>query len=107
MKICAFIQIGNFLRLDADHRTHAGHAVRPDCDDLAGALQTAVNAIPLPMRRGVALARRRAPVASQPGADEIMLGEKTFEVFVGRADVTHIYLPSDLAFRLELESLNV
>ena len=39
------------------------------------------------MRRSVALARRRASVASQPGADEMVLGEKMFEIFVGNSYV--------------------
>jgi hypothetical protein len=41
------------------------------------------------VRRSVALARRRASVASQPGADKMMLGEKVFEVFVGGSYIDH------------------
>ncbi len=76
-------------RLDADDGAHAGHAVRSDGDDLPRAHETAIDAVPLPVRRGVALARRRAPVAPQPRTDEMMLGEKAFEVFVGRSNVAH------------------
>jgi hypothetical protein len=41
------------------------------------------------VRRSVALARRRASVTSQPGADEMVLGEKMFEVFVGSSYIDH------------------
>ena len=55
-------------------------------------IKAAINAVPLPVRRSVALARRGAPVASQSGADEMVLGEKMFEVFVRRADIDHMIL---------------
>src|SRR6185295_10085252 len=58
------------FRFDADHRTHTGHAVRSDRDDLAGTLQAAVNAVPLPVRRSLARARDYALVALQPCADQ-------------------------------------
>src|SRR5581483_5451380 len=81
---------GKLARFDADHRAHAGHAVGPDGDDLARAHESAVDAVPFPVRRGMALARRRAPVAAQSPADEMVLGEKALEVFVGGADVAHV-----------------
>ena len=64
----------------------------PDGDDLARSASGPINAVPCPVRRGVALARRRASLASQPGADEMVLGEKTFEIFVGRSDVNQVNL---------------
>jgi hypothetical protein len=42
------------------------------------------------MCRGVALALRRAPVAPQTGADEMMFGEKALKIFVAGADVAHV-----------------
>jgi hypothetical protein len=41
------------------------------------------------MSGSVTLARRRAPITPQAGADEMMLGEKSFEIFMGRTDVSH------------------
>jgi hypothetical protein len=41
------------------------------------------------MGSGVALARRRPPLAPQPGTDQMVLGEKALEVFVRCAYVTH------------------
>jgi hypothetical protein len=37
----------------------------------------------------MALARRRLPVSSQAGADEMVLGEKALEVLVRCADFDH------------------
>jgi hypothetical protein len=45
------------------------------------------------VRRGVALTRRRAPFAPQTGADKMMISEKSLEVFMGNADVTHVMSP--------------
>src|SRR5206468_7001670 len=75
---------------NADDRAHAGHAVRPNSDNLAGAHQAAKDAVPFPMRGGVALARHRPSVAPQTGADEVMLSEKSFKVFVGGTYIAHI-----------------
>src|SRR4030095_16425328 len=58
-------------RLDADDRAHAGHAVRPNGDDLARAHEAAVNAVPCPMRRSVAVAPRRAPRPLPPRAGAV------------------------------------
>src|SRR6266542_3955300 len=78
-------------RFNADDRAHAGHAVRPNSDDLAGAHQAAEDAIPFPMGSGVALARHRPSVAPQTGADEVMLSEKTFKIFVGGTYIAHSF----------------
>jgi len=78
-----------FFRFDTDHGAHPGHTLRADGDDLARAHQAAVDTVPFPMRRGLALTRRRAPVAFQPRAYEMMLAEKSLQIFMGRADVNH------------------
>jgi hypothetical protein len=41
------------------------------------------------MSGSVTLARRRPPLAPQAGADEMMLGEKALQIFMGRTDVSH------------------
>jgi hypothetical protein len=41
------------------------------------------------MRRGVALPRRRAIITPEPRADQMVLGKKALEVFMGRSDITH------------------
>ena len=84
---------GKLSGFDTDDGAHAGHAVGSDGDDLARTHETAVNAVPFPVRRGVALARHRASVTSQPGADEMMLGEKMLEVFMGGSYVDHRLTP--------------
>jgi hypothetical protein len=38
---------------------------------------------------GIAFARRRTAFTAKPGANEMVLGKKPFEVFVCRADVSH------------------
>ncbi|MEX0804506.1 MAG: hypothetical protein WD688_14510 [Candidatus Binatia bacterium] len=43
------------------------------------------------MGGAVARARRRASFAAKPGTDEMVLGKKALEVFVGCADVIHGY----------------
>src|SRR4029453_15756537 len=70
-----------------------GHAVRSDGDDLTGAHQAAEDAVPFPMRGSIALTRRRPSVAPQTDAHEVIFGEKTFQIFVGRTDVAHSSLP--------------
>jgi hypothetical protein len=45
------------------------------------------------VRRGVALARRRPPLTSQPGTDEMVLRKKAFEIFMGCANVIHALSP--------------
>jgi hypothetical protein len=37
----------------------------------------------------ITFARHRPPLTSQPGADEMVFGQKAFEVFVGGANVNH------------------
>src|SRR5262249_23447277 len=76
-------------RFDADDRAHAGHAVRPDGDDLPRLHQPLVDTLPRPMRRGVAFARRRAALAPQARADKVVLGEKALEIFVRCAYLAH------------------
>jgi hypothetical protein len=39
------------------------------------------------VRSSVALARRRPPLTSQPGTDEMVLRKKAFEIFMGCANV--------------------
>ncbi len=80
---------GKIFRFEADHRAHAGHAIRADGDDLTGTFEAAINTVPFPMGRSLAFARGHALVALESGADQMMLAEKTFEVFVGGADVGH------------------
>jgi hypothetical protein len=41
------------------------------------------------VRRSVAFARRRPPLASEPGADKMVIRKKALEIFVGCADVIH------------------
>jgi hypothetical protein len=43
----------------------------------------------MPVGRGVALAWRGLPVATQTGADEVVRGKKPLKILVGRADVNH------------------
>ena len=43
------------------------------------------------MRCSVSLARRRAPFTPESRADEMMLGKKALEVFMGGAYVAHAY----------------
>src|SRR5690349_11141695 len=74
---------------DADNRTHAGHSVGPNSYDLPRAHKTSINPVPFPVRCGVAFARRLFHFPAQTGADEMMPGEKTFQIFVGRADFIH------------------
>jgi hypothetical protein len=45
------------------------------------------------VRGGVARARRCLSLASKPGPDEVMLGEKSFQIFMGCANVTHFLSP--------------
>jgi hypothetical protein len=76
-------------RLNADHRAHTRHAAGPDGDNLPRAHQALVNSFPGPVRRGVACARRGSPLASKPGADEMVLGKKPLEIFVGLSYIAH------------------
>jgi hypothetical protein len=41
------------------------------------------------VRGRVALARRHAPVTSQAGPDQMMLGKKALEIFMRRSYVAH------------------
>ena len=79
--------------LDADYGAHAGHAVGSNGDNFSGAHETSIDAVPLPMSSGVALTRRRSPIASKPSADKMVLGKKPLKIFVCRPDVTHGYSP--------------
>ena len=50
------------------------------------------------MRSSVALARRRPPLASKPGTDEMVIREKAFEIFVSLSYIVH---RPQFPFRLE------
>ena len=43
------------------------------------------------MRRGVALPRRGASFTPEPRADEMMLGEESFQILMRRSNVAHMY----------------
>ena len=45
-----------------------------------GALQAAVNAVPLPVRRGLARAWHYPFVSFQPSADQVVLAQKSLEI---------------------------
>ena len=80
---------GKVARFNADDRAHSRHSIRADGDDLPGPHQTLVNSLPRPVRGSVALARRRPPLASKPGTDQMVVRKKPFQIFVGCANVVH------------------
>jgi hypothetical protein len=41
------------------------------------------------VRGSVAFARRRPPLASQPSANEMVLGKKAFEIFMSLSYIVH------------------
>src|ERR1043166_5878518 len=88
---------GKIAGFDSNYRTHSGHAVRTHGDDLSGTHQSLMNAFPIPVRGGIAFARRGSAVAPEPGTDEMVLCKKVFQIFMGRADIVHGYSPLRLA----------
>src|SRR5262249_3788407 len=94
-----------FSRLDANDGAHSRHAICADGNDLSRTHEAAINTVPLPVCRGICLARRGPSFTPEPRTDEMMLGEKLFEIFMSGSNVNHKFYPLVPASLRRLERL--